>query len=203
MKLNQNFYSRPTRQVAQDLLGKFLIRKYQNKKYLGIITETEAYCGPQDKASHACLDGPKGRRASRGRTPRTEIMFGPAGQAYIYLIYGKYYCFNIVTAKEGYPAAVLIRAVQAFKPISTKEKINFKKLQPLPYHLTNGPGKLCSYFHLDKSLNGLSLAGSQLWVEDKGLRPSKIKKLPRLGIDYAEEYKDKKWRYLGEDLIFS
>ncbi|MDP2860437.1 MAG: DNA-3-methyladenine glycosylase, partial [bacterium] len=98
-RLSRKFFVRPTLMVAKDLLGKILVRKTGRKITRVMIIETEAYCGPKDLASHA----------SRGRTKRTEIMFGPAGHAYIYLIYGMYHCLNVVTEAEGYPAAVLIR----------------------------------------------------------------------------------------------
>lgn len=172
--LNKKFYSQKTLRVAQDLLGKFLVRKVGKKIILGMITETEAYCGPNDLASHA----------SRGRTPRAEIMFGPPGQAYIYLIYGIYYCLNIVTEKKDYPAAVLIRGIKI-------KNVDFKK--------TNGPGKLCKFLKIDKTLNGHNVAlKKHLWIEDRDIKikPNQIQKTQRIGVDYAREYKDKKWRFV-------
>ena len=176
-KLNQNFFARPTLQVARELLGKFLVRKIGQRQIAAMITETEAYRGPNDLASHA----------SRGRTPRIEVMFGPPGRAYIYLIYGMYHCLNIVTEKEGYPAAVLIRGVSLF---------------PKTYNLTptlNGPGKLCRFLKIDKMLNGDNLTISpRLWLEDRGnkIRPNQIKRTKRIGVDYAGPYKDKLWRFM-------
>ncbi len=172
-KLTTTFFNRPTLQVAKDLLGKYLVRKVGNKVITGMITETEAYVGPNDKANHA----------SRGLTPRTEVMFGPAGHFYIYLIYGMYYCLNIVTEKSGYPAAVLIRAV---------------KVEEAPYQQTNGPGKLCRFFQIDKSLNGKKVTGGKLWLEDRGVivKLSQIKRTPRIGVEYAGKWKDKKWRFV-------
>ena len=117
MILKRNFYNQDTLIVAKSLLGCFLMRKVNGKIIKAKITETEAYRGKNDLASHA----------SRGRTPRTELMFGEAGHAYIYMIYGMYHCLNIVTEKKDFPAAVLIRSVKI-------EKTNYKK--------TNGPGKL-------------------------------------------------------------
>ena len=107
MKLHQKFYNQSTLKIARLLLGKFLIRKIGKKTIIGQITETEAYVGPKDKASHA----------SRGKTPRTAIMFGESGFWYIYLIYGMYYCLNIVTERKNYPAAVLIRAIKDRKSV--------------------------------------------------------------------------------------
>ena len=170
-KLSPIFFSRPTRRTAQDLLGCFLVRRVGKKKISGMITEVEAYCGPRDLASHA----------SKGRTKRTEIMFGPPGHYYVYLVYGMYYCLNIVTEKKDYPAAVLIRAVT---------------VEGLPHTATNGPGKVCRYFKIDKRFNGLTVNNDQLWIEDRGSRVGKIKKLPRVGVAYAGDYVAKPWRYV-------
>jgi len=177
--LLESSYEKKTLFIAQELLGKFLVRKIGNKIIAGMITETEAYCGPNDLASHA----------SRGRTPRTEIMFGPPGRAYIYMIYGMYYCFNVVTEKENYPAAVLIRGV---------------KIDSVDYKKTNGPGKLCKFLTIDRSLNSRDITvgngrdHSLLWIEDRGviIKPSSIQKTPRIGVNYAGKYKNKKWRFL-------
>ena len=174
--LAQEFYQQNTREVAKELLGKYLIREIDGQKIIGQITETEAYCGPKDLACHG----------SRGRTPRTETLFGEAGCWYVYLIYGMYYCLNIVTEKENYPSAVLIRGV---KPISGLDK-NIK---------TDGPGKLCRAFTIDKKINNSSAFKSpSLWIEDWGekIKPNQIKKTPRIGVDYAGEYKDKMWRFI-------
>jgi DNA-3-methyladenine glycosylase len=170
--LQRNFYQRNTLDVARGLLGCFLIRKIGQKIIRAKITETEAYIGEDDLACHA----------SKGRTPRTEIMYGHAGHAYVYLIYGMYHCLNIVTEKKNFPAAVLIRAIKI-------EEIDHKK--------TNGPGKLCRYLKVDKKLNGLDLTkGSKLWIE-KGLKikNSKIKNSKRIGIDYARHCKYYLWRF--------
>lgn len=168
-KLTRKFFNRSTLTVAKELLGKFLVRKIGKKIITAMITETEAYCGPNDLASHA----------SRGRTKRTMVMFGPPGHVYVYLIYGMYHCFNIVTEKEDYPAAVLIRAVDAIG--------------------INGPGKLCRYFQINHSLNLKDLTVSKrLWVEDHKIKikPSQIKRSPRIGVGYAGPYKDKLWRFI-------
>ncbi len=165
--LSRKFFARPTLIVAKELLGKFLVRKIGRKIIRAMITETEAYCGPKDLACHA----------SKGRTGRTEVMFGPAGHTYVYLIYGMYHCLNIVTEKENYPAAVLIRAVDA--------------------NGVNGPGKLCRFLKIDKALNGEDLIkGKRLWIEDgKKLKPAQISRAKRIGIDYAGPYKHKPWRF--------
>jgi len=177
MKITKNFFEQPTLWVAENLLSKILVRKWRGKEIKTVITETEAYCGFDDKASHA----------SRGITERNKIMFGPAGRAYIYLIYGTHYCLNIVTEKENYPAAVLIRGADL-------PGADTSKLVKL-----NGPGKLTKALLIDKSLNGEDIAVSQkLWIEDVGGATAdrfKIKKGPRVNIDYAGQWAKKPWRF--------
>ena len=185
MKLKKNFYNRNTLKVAQDLLGKFLVRKIGDKIIAGKIVETEGYVGPSDLASHA----------SRGKTTRTAPMFGPPGHAYIYLVYGLNYCFNIVTEKENYPAAVLIRAIEPTAGINLIKE--YRKTQKSIFNLTNGPGKLCQALKIDKTLNNLDLTDRTLWLEDRGLKikPSEIIATKRIGVDYAGKYKNKPWRF--------
>ena len=213
-KLTRDFFSRNTRVVARELLGKFLVRPVKlpggNLGILrGMITETEAYCGPNDLASHASRLRRGSGGQARGRTPRAEVMFGNPGLIYIYLIYGMYHCLNIVTEKEGYPAAVLIRGVTIAQSAKRKAQKNSSKLknsknivQTTHHSLKNtdlnGPGRVCRYFQIDRGLNRKDIVkGNELWVEDAGvvIRPNKIKSAPRIGIDYAGKYKDKKWRY--------
>lgn len=184
-KLKRNFYNQPTLKVAQDLLGKFLVRKIGKNILSGKIVETEAYIGPNDLASHA----------SRGKTTRTAPMFGPPGHAYVYLVYGLNYCFNIVTEKENYPAAVLIRAIE---PAEGIDLIRHRRHAPKDERsLTNGPGKLCQALKIDKSLNNFDLTKNTLWLEDRGLKikPSEIVTAKRIGVDYAGKYKNKLWRF--------
>lgn len=169
--LQSSFFDRPTLRVAKDFLGKFLIRKNGRKKISGMITEVEAYIGRKDKASHA----------SRGRTKRTEIMFGEAGFWYVYLIYGMHHCLNIVTEKKGYPAAILIRGVRLLDGTEIK-----------------GPGRVCKYFAIDKGFNTKkAIAKTGLWVADDGVKTvrNKIKKGKRIGVDYAGKWKDRLWRF--------
>ncbi|MDP3954616.1 MAG: DNA-3-methyladenine glycosylase [bacterium] len=191
-KLTREFFDRDTKVVAKELLGKVLVRKINGKKVEGVIIETEAYCGLNDLASHA----------SRGRTSRTEVMFGKPGMIYVYFIYGMYHCLNIVTEKENYPAAVLIRSCELILPSPKQIKNSNKKLPVTSYGLPvinlNGPGKLCRYFQIDRGLNAEDLiASKELWIEDGGIiiKPTQIKCLSRVGVDYAGKYKDKKWRY--------
>jgi DNA-3-methyladenine glycosylase len=184
IKLTRSFYSRSALDVSSDLLGKVLVRKFQNRILSGKIVETEAYVGPHDLACHA----------SKGHTPRTSVMFGPPGYAYVYMIYGFYFCLNVVTEPIGFPAAVLIRAVE---PIENVELM--KQLRNNPdreTNITSGPGKLCMAMSIDKQLNGEDLLGTTIWIEDRNLDPGPIRTTPRVGVDYAGEYKDKPWRFL-------
>lgn len=142
-----------------------------------MITETEAYIGQDDLACHA----------SKGRTPRTEVMFGKPGHAYVYMIYGMYHCLNIVTEKKGLPAAVLIRAVSI-------DSVEHKK--------TDGPGKLCKFLGIDKKINGWDVTkGEKMWVERGGkIDKNKIKAGKRIGIDYAQHCKEYPWRFILRDV---
>lgn len=172
-KITTDFFTKPTLKIAKELLGKYLVRNLNGKIISGMIVETEAYCGPRDLACHA----------SKGRTKRTEVMFGKPGLIYVYMVYGMYHCLNIVTEKENYPAAVLIRA------------IGLKNC--------NGPGKLCRELRIDRSFYGKDICRNNgLWIEDRGekIKKSDILASPRIGIDYAGEYKNKPWRFSITDI---
>lgn len=184
--LKRNFYLRNTLVVAKDLLGKFIVRKTGKTEIAGMIVEVEAYNGPSDLASHA----------SRGQTDRNAVMFGPSGHAYVYMIYGMYFCFNIVTEADGYPAAVLVRAVEPALQENKKAKKQENKLT------TNGPGKFCRVFKIDKKLSGINVTRpGKLWLEDRGIavKKSRIVSAKRIGVDYASGYKDKLWRFYMKD----
>jgi DNA-3-methyladenine glycosylase len=183
LKLPRSFYEQPTIDVAKQLLGKYLVRKHPMGNTVGRIVETEAYVGPQDLACHA----------SKGRTARTEVMFGQAGHAYVYFIYGFYNMLNLVTGAKDYPAAVLIRAVEPVEGIDLMES---RRRNGALRNLANGPGKLCQAFGIDRSLNGADLCGSVLFVEDRGEPPPKFQAKPRIGVDYAGKWKDKPFRFL-------
>ncbi len=175
--LTQAYFSRPTLMVARSLIGKYLVRESDKGTCAGKIIEVEAYVGSEDKACHA----------SKGRTARTEVMFGPAGMAYVYLIYGMYHMLNVVTEPAEFPAAVLIRAIE------------------VDGMLIDGPGKLCRELRIDRSLHQLDMTqGRSLWFEDRGTKvpTSKIGTFPRIGVDYAGEWAKKPWRFrwLGKDL---
>lgn len=170
--LPRAYFQRPTLQVARGLLGKYLVRKNGSKTLTGRIIEVEAYIGPEDRACHA----------SRGRTARTDVMFGPAGVAYVYLVYGMHHCFNIVTERVGYPSAVLVRAVENADTLA----------------LIDGPGRVCRFLVIDRTLNRSDLTmGERLWVEDRGERisASTIAAYPRIGVDYAGTWATKPWRF--------
>lgn len=170
-KLTRAFYTKPTLKVAKNLLGKYLVRQIGRKIIAGKIIETEAYIGPQDRASHA-FGGKKTKRN------QAEYLIG--GHVYIYLVYGMYWQFNISTFKAGEPECVLIRA------------LDFKEAA--------GPGKLCRYLKLDGSFYGEDLTKSKrLWLESRGasIKRSKIIATKRIGIDYAGTYwANKKWRFV-------
>jgi DNA-3-methyladenine glycosylase len=183
LKLPRAFYEQPTVEVARRLLGKNLIRKHPQGTTAGRIVETEAYVGPEDKACHA----------ARGRTARTAVMFGPAGHAYVYFIYGFHYMLNIVTERAGFPAAVLIRAVE---PLTGNALMQKRRGVVHPRSLTSGPGKLCQAFAIDRTVNGEDLCGEILYIEDSVEAPPEIIATPRIGVDYAGRWKHKPWRFL-------
>ena len=161
--LGRDFYARPAIDVARDLLGKHLVHRRAGVIHSGRIVETEAYIGPEDLACHA----------SKGLTGRTRIMYGAAGHAYVFLIYGMHNCFNVVCEREGFPAAVLVRALEPGEGLA---------------RTVDGPGKLCAALHITREHNGLDLCGGDLWLEDRGEPAPEIVATPRIGIDYAGEW---------------
>jgi DNA-3-methyladenine glycosylase len=183
VKLPRFFYEQKTIDVAKQLLGKYLVRRHPEGDTVGRIVETEAYIGPKDLACHA----------SKGRTARTEVMFGPAGHAYVYFIYGFYNMLNLVTEQKDHPAAVLIRAVE---PISGIDLMKRRREMDKLRDLASGPGKLCLAFAIDRSLNGADLCNGVLYLEDRGDPAPKFNATPRIGVDYAGKWKDKRYRFL-------
>lgn len=179
MVLPQSFYDRSTLRIAQELLGCFLVRRTGGRERSLRIVETEAYKGFVDSASHA----------SRGKTDRNAVMFGPPGYIYVYLVYGMHYMLNIVTEKEGYPAAVLLRAGE---PEEGKDK-----------QIASGPGKLAKYLEAgmeDKAASVFSAKGS-LFIKGRNRKGKKpvIVKTTRIGVDYAGQCKHRKWRFYLKD----
>ena len=193
LKLPRDFYTRPNvLHVARDLLGKLLVVPHRNgKRVSGRIVEVEAYRGPQDRAAHSY----GGRR-----TKRTEPMYGVGGTAYVFFVYGMYYQFNVVTNVVDAPQAVLIRAVE---PVEGIELMRKRRSSPTEHNLTNGPGKLCIALNIDRRLDGKDLLGNKVWLEEGVKVPrSRIMSGPRIGIDYAAEWKDKPWRFWIKDNPF-
>lgn len=172
------FYSRPTLEVAHDVIGKCLVHRYRGRRLAGRIVEAEAYT--DDAASHAY----------RGRTGRNGVMFGPAGVAYVYFIYGMYHCFNVVTEQEGVPGAVLIRALD---PLEGIESMRRRRSLSNVHQLANGPGKLCEALAIGRQHTGLSLCGDQIYLVDDGYEPPSIRRTPRVGIRVAADHL---WRFI-------
>ena len=169
--LDTSFFARPALVVAKDLIGKSLVRRIDDRETSAVITETEAYVGPHDLACHA----------SKGRTSRTEPMFASGGHWYVYFIYGMHWMLNAVTDDHDYPAAVLLRGAGAW----------------------TGPAKLTKGLSIDKQFNAQSIApDSGLWIEDRSLKVSsrRIKRTPRIGVDYAGVWAAKLYRFVMSPL---
>ena len=160
-KLPRSFYDRDTTLVAQELLGKHLVHVVDGVERVGRIVETEAYLGPHDLAAHS----------AKGLTPRTRVMFGPPGHAYVYLIYGMHWCMNVVTEEDGHASAVLLRALEPVENLEGR---------------TQGPALLCKAMGIDGRLTGHDLLSDDLYVAAAAVEPPiKIVKRPRIGVDYA------------------
>lgn len=165
--LKRDFYARSALVVARQLLGKVLVRRVDGRELAAPIIETEAYIGPHDLACHA----------SKGRTPRTEVMFGPAGCWYVYFIYGIHWMLNVVTNDVDHPAAVLIRGAGEW----------------------TGPARLTKAMRIDKALNGAEASRSSgLWIEDRGIKIARgaIERTPRIGVDYAGHWANRPYRFV-------
>lgn len=169
--LPRSFYDRDVETVARALLGKQIVHVVDEVPRIGRIVETEAYLGPHDLAAHS----------ARGRTPRTEVMFGPPGHAYVYLIYGIHHCLNVVTEAADRASAVLIRALEPVRNIGTS---------------TKGPGRLCRALGIDRSLNGHDLLSADFFLCEEGAgTPFETVSRPRIGVDYAGEWAAKPLRF--------
>ncbi|MDW7652425.1 MAG: DNA-3-methyladenine glycosylase [Bacillota bacterium] len=169
-----SFYSSPTVDMAKSLLGKILVHETEEGLTAGRIVETEAYLSRCDAACHA----------SRGKTARNAAMFGPAGTAYVYLIYGVHYCFNVVTGCEGEGEAVLVRALE---PVCGLQIMAKRRSTEVKKQLASGPGKLCQAMAIDIRQNGLALTSGPLFVTDDGYTIEEIMAVPRIGISVAAE----------------
>ena len=181
-RLRRSFYARPVLTVARELVGKVLVHESAEGTTAGRIVETEAYRGPHDRAAHSF----GGRR-----TPRTEAMFGPAGHAYVFFVYGMHWNFNVVTGRVGEPHAVLIRAVE---PVAGLELMAARRrMQPERVELTNGPGKVCQALGIGVAQYGHDLCKAPLFLtEGSALSVSRSR---RVGIDYAGVWADRPWRF--------
>jgi len=185
MKLSREFYERDTLLVARELLGKHLVRRTHEGVTIGKIVEVEAYIGPGDAAAHTF----------RGiRSKRTEVAYGPGGFAYVYLIYGMYHCFNVVTNVAERPEVVLIRALE---PVDGLELMMKRRKTDKVMNLCSGPGKLCVAMDIAKKDNGTDLCGDSLYItHGSEVTEKDIAATPRINIDYAGEAKDYPWRFI-------
>jgi len=183
MKLPRTFYERDAIAVAKELLGKLLIHNSEEGRTSGIIVETEAYMGVEDKASHS-YGGKK--------TKRTSTLYDKPGTAYIYLVYGIHCLLNVVTGPEGVPMAVLIRALEPKEGIELMKAR--RQLEDIR-RLCKGPGSLTKAMGIGMELNGTDMTGDRLFIEDIGYHPREIVQTTRIGVDYAEEDALKPWRF--------
>lgn len=174
-RLARGFYDRPAIEVAPALLGKYLVRVAGGVARIGRIVEVEAYLGPHDLAAHS----------ARGLTPRTRVMFGPPGHAYVYLIYGMHHCMNVVTEAEGRASAVLLRALEPVANVAGR---------------TQGPGLLCRAMGIDRTLNGHDLVSESFYIAAAEADPElKVVRRPRVGVDYAGHWARRLLRFYIKD----
>ena len=199
MKLEKSFYTRDTIIVAKELLGCILVHNTASGITKGRIVEVEAYKGPKDKGAHSY----KCRH-----TPTLDTLYKNGGFGYVFRVYGNNYCLNVVTQQENMPEAVLIRALEPLEGIDLMNKhrkidltdVNGRKFK----NLTNGPSKLCQAFDINTTLNGIDLCKNELYIMSNNSVDinKEIMATPRINIDYAEEYKDKLWRFFLKDNEF-
>jgi len=182
--LPREFYDRPTLDLTRELLGMTLVRESEGQRLAGCIVETEAYHGAADEGSHAF----------RGPTERTAVMFGPSGHAYVYFIYGRYYCLNIVAETEGVPGAALVRGL---RPLAGLEAMRRRRPERPDVELTNGPAKLCLALDIGGRHNGWDLCrGERLWLEAGERVPDEqVVVGPRVGLNVGDWARSRPWRY--------
>ncbi len=188
--LSRSFYARDSVAVARALLGQRLVRVLNGVRLAGRIIETEAYAGPDDSASHAYR-----------RTPRSDIMYGLPGRAYVYFIYGTHHCLNAVTDADGVPGAVLIRALLPQEGVDLMWQNRGLPPQPVVQTvrgIADGPGKLCQALGISISENGLDLTeNARLFIEDDVTAPvDQIEATPRIGVRGDEETRARPWRFV-------
>lgn len=188
-KLKKDFYAQALNIVAENLLGKILVHNIENNKLSGIIVEVEAYDGSVDEAAHTYI----------GKTKRNEIMFEQGGFLYVYFTYGAHFCCNIVTGKKDEGTAVLIRGLEPLEGIE-KMTLNRFGLKDVPnnkkYNLTNGPGKICQSFQINRNHNGIDLTGNEIFLLDNRVKETEIIVTTRIGIKKSI---DLPWRYYLKD----
>ena len=173
-KADRDFYAQDADRLARALIGTILVHRLRGRTYRARIVETEAYLGPADLASHS----------SRGRTKRTAVMFGPPGHAYVYFIYGMYEMFNIVCGREGHAHAILVRAAEPLDGWDAN---------------LSGPGRFARAMRIPLSYNGLDLTGERLFIQrDAGAKRPRIGRSPRIGVDYAQQWRDAPLRFFDE-----
>ena len=184
--LPREFFARSTLAVARDLLGCVLVHESREGTTAGVIVEVEAYRGPRDRGAHSF----GGRR-----TARNEVMYGPPGFAYVYFTYGMHFCLNAVTEREGRPEAVLLRALSPVAGIALMRRRRGVDDGTPDFRLARGPGNLCRAMGVDRALNGADLVTSRLFIRPGERVPSaRVRRTPRIGIDYAGEWVAKPWR---------
>jgi DNA-3-methyladenine glycosylase len=168
--LGREFFARDTVEVANELLGKVLVREIDGETLYGRLVEVEAYLGPDDQAAHSY----------RGhRSPRNDVMYGEAGHAYVYFTYGMHHCLNFVTREEGLPQAVLARALEPGPGVGR----------------CGGPGLLCRSLGIDRTLNGVTLSPPLLYVVDDGFKPERVYQTPRIGVYNSGDWAEKPLRF--------
>jgi len=194
MILKKQFYERETLTVAKELLGKYLVHETLEGATAGKIVETEAYKGPEDKASHSY---------GNLRTMRTEVQFGPKGHAYVYQIYGMYFCLNVTSGRvRGKPEAILVRAlepVSGFETMTRRRRLSKNRTA----NLTNGPGRLCMAMGISTRQNGADLCAKPLHIDDGlDVDSADIVQTTRINVDYADAWKNFPWRFYLKDNDF-
>ena len=194
-KLQRDFFLKNTLDIARDLLGKILVHHTDNGIISAMIVETEAYLGIEDKACHSY---------KALQTERNKVMYKTGGTAYVYLIYGMYHCFNIVTRDINQPEAILIRAVQPIDGLEIMAQNRYAEsystlAKKKILNLTSGPGKLCKAMDITRNVNGYDLCGDKLYLCKNDSVKINVVETKRVNIDYAEEYIDKPWRFYIKD----
>lgn len=182
MIIPRAFYERDTLTVAKELLGQILVHETNDGVTKGIIVETEAYLGELDDAAHSY----------KGKSERVRIQYGPAGHAYIYLIYGMYYCMNITTGPFGVPEVVLLRALE---PVAGLRLMEQRRKTDKPKNLMSGPGKLCQAMGIGKAQYGEDLCREEGLFIEYGGTICQIEASKRIGIEYAVQSRDELWRF--------